>query len=78
MLKHVNVTDDSASSFTVEVKKTDGHGPIGETVGKRNIAEKRIPVLSCEGGCIVERLRVLRRTWLQKRRASHAAVMANW
>ena len=52
MLKQVNVTDDSASSFTVEVKKTDGHCPIGETVGKRNIEEGRIPVLSCEGGCI--------------------------
>ena len=52
MLKQVNVTDDSANSFAVEVKKTDGHCPIGETVGKRNIEEKRIPVLSCEGGCI--------------------------
>jgi hypothetical protein len=52
MLKEVNVADDSANSFTVEVKKTDGRCPIGETVGKRNIQEKRIPVLSCEGGCI--------------------------
>ena len=52
MLKEVNVADDSADSFTVEVKRTDGHCPIGETVGKRNIEEGRIPVLSCEGGCI--------------------------
>jgi len=52
MLKEVNVTDDSANSFTVEVKKTDGRCPIGETVGKRNIEEDRTPVLSCEGGCI--------------------------
>jgi hypothetical protein len=52
MLKEVNVTYDSANSFTVEVKKTDRHCPIGETVGKRNIEEERIPVLSCEGGCI--------------------------
>ncbi|MHC4559900.1 MAG: putative zinc-binding protein [Planctomycetota bacterium] len=46
------VTYDSANSFTVEVQKTDGHCPIGETVGKRNIEEERIPVLSCEGACI--------------------------
>ncbi|MHC4214017.1 MAG: putative zinc-binding protein [Planctomycetota bacterium] len=38
--------------FAVEIQKTDGHCPIGETVGKRNIKEERIPVLSCEGGCI--------------------------
>jgi len=42
----------SDKSFTIEVKTTDGLCPIGETVGKRNIEEGRIPVLSCEGGCI--------------------------
>jgi uncharacterized metal-binding protein len=52
MLKEVDIADDSANSFTVEVKKTKGRCPIGETVGKRNIEEERIPVLSCEGGCI--------------------------
>jgi len=52
MLNEVTITYDSANSFGVEVQKTDGHCPIGETVGKRNIKEKRIPVLSCEGGCI--------------------------
>lgn len=52
MLKEVNITDESVNSFTVEIQKTDGCCPIGETVGKRNIKEKRIPVLSCEGGCI--------------------------
>jgi len=52
MLKQVDIADDSANSFTVEVKKTKGRCPIGETVGKRNIEEERIPVLSCEGGCI--------------------------
>lgn len=52
MLKEVNVADGSDNSFTVGIKKTDGRCPIGETVGKRNIEEKRIPVLSCEGGCI--------------------------
>src|SRR5210317_1874064 len=48
----ITVTHNSANSFAVEVQKTNGHCPIGETIGKRNIKEKRIPVLSCEGGCI--------------------------
>ena len=52
MSNEITVTYDSANSFAVEVQKTDGHCPIGETVGKRNIEEERIPVLSCEGGCI--------------------------
>lgn len=42
----------STESLAFEVRKTDGRCPIGETVGKRNIEEERIPVLSCEGGCI--------------------------
>ena len=42
----------SAKSLAVEITKTDAHCPIGETVGKRNIEEGTVPVLSCEGGCI--------------------------
>jgi uncharacterized metal-binding protein len=52
MTNEINVSYDSANSFMIKVHKTEGHCPIGETVGKRNIEEKRIPVLSCEGGCI--------------------------
>lgn len=52
MSNEITLTYDSTNSFAVEVQKTDGHCPIGETVGKRNIEEERIPVLSCEGGCI--------------------------
>jgi hypothetical protein len=52
MLKEVNITDEPANSFAVEIQNTEGRCPIGETVGKRNIEEGRIPVLSCEGGCI--------------------------
>jgi hypothetical protein len=52
MSNEITATYDAANSFAVEVKKTDGHCPIGETVGRRNIEEERIPVLSCEGGCI--------------------------
>ncbi|MFC1765498.1 putative zinc-binding protein [Planctomycetota bacterium] len=42
----------STNSFVIAVQKTEGHCPIGETVGKQNIVQSRIPVLSCEGGCI--------------------------
>ncbi len=43
---------ESIDIFTVEVSKTDGKCPIGETVGGKNLAEGKIPVLSCEGACI--------------------------
>jgi uncharacterized metal-binding protein len=36
----------------IEFNSTDGICPVGETVGKRNIKESKIPVLSCEGACI--------------------------
>jgi hypothetical protein len=65
-------TYDSTSHFAVAVRETDGRCPIGETVGKRNIERKLIPVLSCEGGCI--RGEIAR---LQKRRALHGAVTAS-
>jgi uncharacterized metal-binding protein len=38
--------------LALTVSVTDDHCPIGETVGKRNMVEKKIPVLSCEGACI--------------------------
>jgi len=52
MLNEVTNANQSNGSFTVEVRKTDGRCPIGETVGTQNMQEERIPVLSCEGGCI--------------------------
>ena len=36
----------------VKVDATKGSCPIGEITGKKNISESKIPVLSCEGGCI--------------------------
>jgi uncharacterized metal-binding protein len=42
----------SKSFFSVEVEETEGKCPIGEKIGKQNQAEGKIPVLSCEGGCI--------------------------
>jgi uncharacterized metal-binding protein len=40
------------TNFCIEVEDTKNRCPIGETVGNRNIAEGKIPVLSCEGACI--------------------------
>ncbi len=40
------------TEFSIEVQTTENKCPIGETIGNRNIAEGKIPVLSCEGACI--------------------------
>lgn len=42
----------SQGHFAINVQGTANRCPIGETVGERNIRESRIPVLSCEGGCV--------------------------
>lgn len=38
--------------FSIEVEDTKNRCPAGEITGERNIAEGKIPVLSCEGACI--------------------------
>ncbi len=38
--------------FNLEITKTKKTCPIGETIGKQNQEEGKIPVLSCEGPCI--------------------------
>lgn len=38
--------------FNLKITKTEKKCPIGETVGKQNEAEGKIPVISCEGSCI--------------------------
>ena len=42
----------SDQKFSLEVENTQNRCPIGEKIGERNIAEGKIPVLSCEGACI--------------------------
>jgi uncharacterized metal-binding protein len=42
----------SKQSFSIEVKRTKSKCPVGERVGKQNLTEGKIPVLSCEGACI--------------------------
>ncbi len=41
-----------ATDFSLQVENTTQLCPTGEAYAKRQIAEKRIPVLSCEGPCI--------------------------
>ena len=38
--------------FTLDVEEVKGVCPAGEVYAKQTIAEKKIPVLSCEGPCI--------------------------
>ena len=43
---------DYTPDFSVAVKGVNGLCPAGESYAKRNIGERKIPVLSCEGPCI--------------------------
>jgi hypothetical protein len=38
--------------FNLEVSETEKTCPIGEMVASKNLQTEKIPVLSCEGGCI--------------------------
>ena len=42
---------ESKRSFSIEVEGMDRVCPLGEVVGSKMIAEEKIPVISCEGGC---------------------------
>ncbi len=44
--------DKSTPDFDLDVSEVTGHCPAGEVYAKQNIAEKKTPVLSCEGPCI--------------------------
>ena len=44
--------DASTPDFSLEVQAVKGYCPAGEVYAKRNIAEQKIPVFSCEGPCI--------------------------
>ena len=43
---------DQTSDFQLAVEGVRGHCPAGEAWAEQNIADKKIPVLSCEGPCI--------------------------
>ncbi len=40
------------SFYSIEVEGTEGKCATGEKIGKQYLAEGKIPILSCEGGCI--------------------------
>ena len=42
---------ESKQNFSIEVEGKKTVCPLGEVVGNKMIAEGRIPVISCEGGC---------------------------
>jgi hypothetical protein len=44
--------NESNQNFSLEVEETDKTCPAGQKIGKQNMAGGKIPVLSCEGGCI--------------------------
>jgi uncharacterized metal-binding protein len=42
---------ESKQNFSIEVESKKAVCPLGEIVGNKMIAEGKIPVISCEGGC---------------------------
>ncbi len=42
----------STPDFSIEVSEVKGYCPAGEIHAKQNIADKKTPVLTCEGPCI--------------------------
>ena len=42
---------ETKQSFSIEVENIKAVCPLGEVVGNKMIAEGKIPVISCEGGC---------------------------
>jgi uncharacterized metal-binding protein len=53
----------------VNVDTTEAICPIGESTGKKNIRESKIPVLSCEGACIRGEIARLAANILSKEKA---------
>jgi uncharacterized metal-binding protein len=43
---------ESKTSFAVEIESTTKVCPVGETAGNARLGAGKIPVISCEGGCI--------------------------
>jgi len=42
----------STPDFSLDISAVEGTCPAGEVYAKRNIEEKKIPVIACEGPCI--------------------------
>jgi uncharacterized metal-binding protein len=81
--------NDQNEKFGLEIQTTDKKCPIGETIGKENLKNNKIPVLSCEGACIRGEIARLAANFVAKedpyRRACHGelfsvpdSAMAQW
>ncbi len=79
----------STVNFSLEVEGTDKLCPVGEVAAKKMMAEGKIPVISCEGGCIRGEIARLAANLVGKeepyRRGCHGemftaphSAMANW
>jgi hypothetical protein len=60
------------AEFSVAVQGVKGMCPAGEVYAKRNIAEKKVPVLSCEGPCIRGEIARLAANLVSQELPSHA------
>jgi len=58
--------------FTVAVEGVKGRCPAGEAYAQRNITERKIPVLSCEGPCIRGEIARLAANLVARELPSHA------
>ncbi len=68
------------TNFSLEVEGTNKRCPAGESKGKQMMKERRIPVLSCEGGCIRGEIARLAANYVAKEegyaRACHGELMS--
>jgi uncharacterized metal-binding protein len=63
---------DHTSDYRLAVEGVSGHCPAGEAWAERNIAERRVPVLSCEGPCIRGEIARLAANLVAREKPSHA------
>ncbi len=85
-----DIQKDYITDFSIEVEATKSLCPTGEAYANQQIKDKKIPVLSCEGGCIrgeIARLaaNIVAQEMPEYARACHAETffvprssMANW
>lgn len=64
--------DAYTSDFSLAVEGVRGYCPAGEAYAKQNIADRKIPVLSCEGPCIRGEIARLAANLVAQEMPSHA------
>jgi len=63
---------DHTADFQVTVEGVRGHCPVGEAWAQQNIADGKVPVLSCEGPCIRGEIARLAANLVAQEMPSHA------